>query len=166
MPRGHLKTKIGMNDPTGVYQWSQVWSSSRVYLDACIASPVLELNALRLVSCQDLFLMELGGGVRMLVSTLHQVACLCQAKCVVGAGKSELCSGTPKTHVLIAHANRLSMPQFPQLTCQISVGTAVSLAVVLILAVVPLGPSQGLDPADAGGNHNSIIRQPCYETST
>lgn len=87
--------------------------------------------------------MDLGGGVRMLVSTLHRVAYLCQARCVMGAGKSELCSGTPKMHVLIAHADSLSMPQFPQLTCQISVGTAVSLAVVLILAMVPPGALSG-----------------------
>lgn len=79
----------------------------------------------------------------MLVSTLHQVAWLCQARCVVGAGKSELCSGTPNTHVLLAHADRPSMPQFPQLTCQISVGTAVSLTVVLILAVVSPGALTG-----------------------
>ena len=52
------RQKTGTNDATGVYQRSQVQNSSRVYLDPCITSLVLEQYVLLLVSCQDLFLMD------------------------------------------------------------------------------------------------------------
>ena len=119
-----------------------------------------------LVSCQDLLLMDLVGEVRTLDSRPHHAACLCQARCASGAGRSgELCSLSPTCMDLwlIMTCAPCLLPYLPH---QTSVVIAVSLTVMLVtsvdcgsLSVLSAVWILGLHlyPTADRGSHNSVL---------
>lgn len=110
--------------------------------------------------------MDLGGGVRTLDSTPHHAACLCQARCASGAGRSgEPCclSPTCTDFQFIMTCTPCLLPYLPH---QISVVIAISLTVMLVISINCGSPrvlsavwilGLHLYPTADQGSHNSIL---------